>query len=139
VAGATGSTGAAGTTGATGSTGATGATGATGPSGGPIGPTGQTGPTGATGATGLAGTATVTVVEIADNSVTAIAVCPAGSHAIGGGGRTLRNGAASLQGSFPSNALGVAAAPGSTNPQAWTALFANADPSNLAFALCVPN
>ncbi len=88
---------------------------------------------------GAPGTGTVTVVELSNNATIATAICPPGMHAISGGARTLRvngsgaNAAANLQGSYPSNAAGVASRSGDTNPQAWTAIFITADPNKRCF------
>jgi hypothetical protein len=122
----------------TGPTGPTAASGAT-------GPTGPAGPTGATGPTGPGGSTTVTVVEASNNATSATAICPPGTYAISGGARTLRvngsggNSSPNLQGSFPSNALGVPSRSDDTNPQAWTEVFFGADPNNDAYAICAPN
>jgi hypothetical protein len=62
-------------------------------------------------------------------------------HAIGGGGRSLfgRARGINLQGTYPSNAAGVALPNGGSNPPAWTVTFSDADPSNLAFVVCAPD
>ena len=72
------------------------------------------------------------------------AVCAAGSHVVGGGGTSIAvvttgGNASNLQASYPSTTDGAVATNGSTNPPAWTARFFQANPSNGAWALCVPN
>jgi hypothetical protein len=83
------------------------------------------------------------VVSNSANAVTVTADCGVGNHAIGGGVKTVKatgnsNNAANVQGSYPSNQTGTAQASG-TNPRAWSATFFAADPSNTAYAICVPN
>jgi hypothetical protein len=117
--------------------GATGAKGAT-------GATGLTGSTGATGATGSTASNTVTVVVASANATRATAVCAPGSHVVGGGGSAIGvavtgGNASNLQSSYPSDASGVSATAGTTNPPAWTANFFQSNASNTAWALCVPN
>lgn len=129
--GAVGSPGVAGPVGLTGATGPqgpsgegvgipgpTGATGAT----GVAGPKGDKGDTGATGARGLTGLTTREGYTSASNGIvlTAVAYCPTGDVAIGGGGSHYPDASVSMLGSFPST----------TNPsgdseiQGWTVEFA---------------
>ena len=101
------------------------------------------GTTGATGATGAAG-ATVTVVSVSADANSVTAACATGSHAVGGGGsaagiQTTGGNASNLQATFPSDASGVPAASGTTDPQAWTSAFFQSNASNTTWALCVPN
>lgn len=91
--GATGPAGPAGPAGAAGPTGPTGPAGAAGPAGpaGPQGPTGAAGATGPAGPPGPAGTVTVNDVllnfSIGPGETTAVAECPEGEMATGGGFR----------------------------------------------------
>ena len=78
----------------------------------------------------------MTVVSATSATLTTItADCTSIGHAIGGG---LSSPAKNLEGSFPSTAGGVAAANGSTNPKAWTAVFSAAAIGQTVYALCVP-
>jgi hypothetical protein len=85
------------------------------------------------------------VVRVSANAAEVTAVCGAGTH-IGGGGAVSTattgsggNASGNIEGDFPSTTAGTPVANGSTNPPAWSAIFFEADPTNTAFALCVPN
>jgi hypothetical protein len=84
------------------------------------------------------------VVAVSANQTSITVDCGAGNHAVGGGGRTTSttgsggNQSSNFQGSFPSGLLGLPVGSG-TNPRFWTATFFQIDPSNAAYALCVPN
>ena len=86
----------------------------------------------------------MTVVTTSGASNRLTAVCAAGSHVVGGGGSAVGiivtgGNASNLQASFPSSADGTAATAGEINPPAWTATYFQANASNAAWALCVPN
>ena len=95
--------------------------GATGPQG-PAGPAGPQGPQGATGSTGLTGftTRTGSAYSNAGATLTAVAYCPSGQQAIGGGGQHYPDASAAMLASYPSD----------TNPSGdnvihgWTVEFA---------------
>src|ERR671932_634616 len=72
------------------------------------------------------------------NNVQVTANCPAGQHAVGGGGFSTGGGSGDLTASFPSNSTRAPTTTG-TNPTSWTARFASATGSNTAYVLCVPN
>jgi hypothetical protein len=116
-------------------------TGVPGPAGpaGATGATGPAGPIGATGATGPAGTATVTIANTSSTATFVVATCPAGSHAIAGGGRAVGVGGGSMRSGFPSDSTGLPAPNGSTNPTSWTAEFTILGQDNNVWALCVPD
>jgi hypothetical protein len=97
------------------------------------------------------GTPTIVVATlpgpaVATTTVRPTAVCPAGDRVIGGGGlASVTKGSASpslhLIGSFPSDAAGVAAVAGSTDPTAWSAVAdaggrTGSGVETTAFAIC---
>jgi hypothetical protein len=111
---------------------------------GPTGPAGAVGPAGAQGAQG------VTVGTAYSNSTSilggtrgrAVASCPSGQHAIGGGG-AFEHGAETgdaIVSSYPSDSSGSFVGSG-TRPSAWTAAAYNGDVDSRSFevwAVCSP-
>lgn len=153
--GDTGQIGPAGQTGATGPTGATGAQGPAGTNGtngatgaqGAVGPQGPQGATGATGATGPAGRMNSQVVSKSTQSgfnptsgtrLTAIAICPAGTVLLGGGGNPQASDDASvtLLRAYPSSTIAFTQNAFTATGQLNANLTSNGQFAIVAYAIC---